>query len=185
MRATATRAMSLAEAGPRRGLFPLAAEGDVIVLVRQSYGGLDKAGIASGALIGGVLWYTVGASTGRSFDLRRVDLSDPLARVRTVRTGLRHDQLHVYGRALVVDYRPAAASSPLTACDHYCLFSSQGRYDVTVGPNEDGDLEARVIDPVRGTPFGNLAGPVVGLHADSRGVDLYGDGLHKRIDVRR
>jgi hypothetical protein len=193
----------------RRGLFPLAADGERTLLVLQDYDAgdrpsrqqvvrlagsslvpvarLDHAGITGGALIGSELSYTVlrnRASDG--YDLRRVDLDDPASRPRTVRTGLRHGELETLHGRLVVDFRVGRGRAARTLhCDGYCFFSDAAGVVVTVAPDANNARELRVFDPLSRRTFGSVTGDVVGFRIGARSIEVYGDGLHKRISLSR
>lgn len=198
---------ALATVDGRRGLFPLASDGDVTLLTLVDYDGesrvtnqqvvrlagsalvpvpgLDHSGIAGGALLDGVLHDTVQRERSERYDLRRVDLDRRGSRPRTVRTGLRHGPLHTFRGTLVVDYRVARSRSKPVDCSYYCLFSDAAGAVVTVAPNDSADLELSVFDPVSGRTFGSATGAVTGFTLDGGVVEAYGTGLHKTIAITR
>lgn len=192
----------------RQGLFPLASEGDDVLLLVQDYDAanhpthqqvvrlegrslvpvarLNHAGITGGALLDGVLSYTVLHRHDDRYDLRRVDLRDAASRPRTVRSDLRHGQLQTFRGKLVVDDRvPQSRSGDPVACDYYCLFSDAAGVVVTIAPDDNADLALVVRDPVSGRTYGHVSGAVVGFTLSSGTLDVYGVGLHERIAIPR
>jgi hypothetical protein len=198
VRVTRTSVATILE-GPRGvGLFPLASDGDRILLVEQRYDRAGKAGegtivelrglelepigepaamgISGGAIVGGDLYFSTYDGPGETYTLHRRGLDDPGAPSTVVRGSLRDGRLEVWEGHLVVDGQIDGRPTGVD-CDYYCLYSETAGFAVSVEPGSSGDLELRAVDPATGATIGQTSGDVLGLIVSPGGVDVYATGV--------
>ncbi len=136
----------------------------------------------AGVILGSELYATTSSFSSDDYELVALDLDDPSAGFRVVRTGLQRGDIYSFRGELVVDH--VLASGQQIDCTLHCRFVDEAGVVVRLSVDQ-GDLRYEVSDPLTGEVLGGASGDLVGYVVGAAGVDIYGLGVHEFVAFDR